>query len=67
MKKKVLGMLAVLSFVILTTAAFAQSSAPGDQGARAPGQGYGMGPGMMYSSRPGSRARPRAKALTGRA
>jgi hypothetical protein len=47
MKKKVLGMLTVLFFVILTTAAFAQSSAPGDQGTR-PGPGYSTGSGMMY-------------------
>ena len=47
MKKKVLGILAILFFMILTTAAFAQSSVPSDQEAR-PGQGYSMGPGMMY-------------------
>ena len=41
MKKKVLGTLTVLFFVILTTAAFAQSSAPSDEGTR-------TGPGMMY-------------------
>lgn len=41
MKKKILGMLTVLFFVILTTAAFAQSSAPSEKGTRA-------GPGMMY-------------------
>ena len=46
MKKKVLGMLTVLFFVILTTAAFAQSSAPSDEGIRA-------GPGMMYSQSQG--------------
>jgi uncharacterized membrane protein len=48
MKKKFLGMLTLLFFVVLTTAAFAQSSAPGDQENR-PGQGYGAGPGMMGS------------------
>lgn len=46
MKKKVLGMLTVLFFVILTTAAFAQSSAPSDEGTQA-------GPGMMYSQSQG--------------
>ncbi len=48
MKKKFLGMLPLLFFVVLTTAAFAQSSAPGDQENR-PGQGYVAGPGMMGS------------------
>ena len=46
MKKKVLGTLTVLFFVILTTAAFAQSTAPSDEGTRA-------GPGMMYSQSQG--------------
>ena len=42
MKKNVLGMLAILFFVILTTSAFAQTTAPSDEGTR-------PGPGMMYS------------------
>jgi len=46
MKKKVLGMLAILFFVVLTTAALAQSTAPSDEGGRA-------GPGMMYSQSQG--------------
>jgi len=46
MKKKVLAMLTVLFFVILTTAAFAQSTVPSDEGTRA-------GPGMMYSQSQG--------------
>ncbi len=53
MKKKVLALLTVLFFVILTTSAFAQSSAPGDEGSR-PGPGYGMGPGGGYGYGPGS-------------
>jgi uncharacterized membrane protein len=41
MKKKFLGMLTLLFFVILTTAALAQTTAPSDEGTR-------PGPGMMY-------------------
>ena len=46
MKKKILGMLTILFFVVLTTAALAQSTAPSDQGNRA-------GPGMMYGQSQG--------------
>jgi len=56
MKKKVLAIFAILFLLVLTTSAFAQSSAPSDEGTRAgPGmmyqQGQGQdayGPGMMY-------------------
>ena len=46
MKKKILGMLAILFFVVLTTSAFAQITAPSDEGTRA-------GPGMMYQQSQG--------------
>lgn len=46
MKKKILGMLTLLFFVVLTNAALAQTTAPSDEGARA-------GPGMMYSQSQG--------------
>ena len=54
MKKKVLALLTILFFVILTSAAFAQSSAPSDQQTR-PGPGYGSsaGPGGGYGYGPG--------------
>jgi uncharacterized membrane protein len=52
MKKKVLALLTILFFVILTSAAFAQLSAPSDQETR-PGPGYGMGPGGGYGYGPG--------------
>jgi hypothetical protein len=52
MKKKVLPIVAILFSVVLTTAAFAQSSAPSDQGTQ-PGPGYGMGPGGGYGYGPG--------------
>ena len=54
MKKKVLALLTILFFVILTSAAFAQSSAPSDQETR-PGPGYGSsaGPGGGYGYGPG--------------
>ena len=58
MKKKVLAIFAILFLLVLATSAFAQSSAPSDEGTRAgPGmmyqqsQGQGQdayGPGMMY-------------------
>ena len=44
MKKKVLPIFAILLSVVLTTAVFAQSSVPSEEGTR-PGPGYGMGPG----------------------
>lgn len=44
MKKKILPIFAILFAVLLTTAAFGQSSAPSEEGTR-PGPGYGMGPG----------------------
>jgi len=59
MKKKNVGLLAILFFVVLTTAALAQSTAPSDEGSRPssgmmygqsqdPGQGQNSyGPGMM--------------------
>ena len=55
MKKKVLAIVTILFLVVLTTSAFAQSAAPGDQTQPGPGYGtgpgggygYGMGPGMM--------------------
>ena len=55
MKKKVLAIVTILFLVVLTTSAFAQSAAPGDQNQPGPGYGtgpgggygYGMGPGMM--------------------
>ena len=47
MKKKVLAIVAILFLVVLTTSAFAQSAAPGDQGTQ-PGPGYGTGPGGGY-------------------
>ena len=55
MKKKVLAIVTTLFLVVLTTSAFAQSAAPGDQTQPGPGYGtgpgggygYGMGPGMM--------------------
>ena len=53
MKKKFCGMLTLLFFVVLTTAALAQTTAPSDEGARA-------GPGMMYT-------KAKVKTLTGRA
>ena len=43
---------AILFVVILTSAGFAQQSAPGNQEAR-PGPGYGMGPGGGYGYGPG--------------
>jgi hypothetical protein len=46
MKKKNLGLLAILFFVVLTTAALAQITAPSDEGTR-------PGPGMMYSQSQG--------------
>ena len=52
MKKKVLPILAILFSVVLSTAAFAQTQAPGDQGTQ-PGPGYGMGPGGGYGYGPG--------------
>ena len=52
MKKKVLPILAILFSVVLSTAAFAQTPAPGDQGTQ-PGPGYGMGPGGGYGYGPG--------------
>ena len=54
MKKKVLALLTILFFVILTSATFAQSSAPSDQETR-PGPGYGSsaGPGGGYGYGPG--------------
>lgn len=58
MKKKVLAIFAILFLLVVTTSAFAQSSALSDEGTRAgPGtmyqqsQGQGQdayGPGMMY-------------------
>ena len=62
MKKKVLAILTVLFFVILTTSTFAQSSAPSDEGTRpgpgygsgaGPGGGHGYGPGYGYGMGPG--------------
>lgn len=62
MKKKILALLTILFFVILTTSAFAQSSAPTDQETRpgpgygssaGPGEGYGYGPGNGYGMGPG--------------
>jgi len=62
MKKKVLALLTILFFVILTSAAFAQSSAPSDQETRpgpgygssaGPGGGHGYGPGYGYGMGPG--------------
>ena len=41
MRKKGLALLTILFFVILTSAAFAQSSAPSDQQTR-PGPGYAV-------------------------
>lgn len=52
MKQKLTAMLAILLLVLLTTSAFAQSSAPSDQGTQ-PGPGYGMGPGGGYGYGPG--------------
>jgi hypothetical protein len=52
MKRKVLAIFAILFLVVLTTSAFAQSSAPGDQGTQ-PGPGYGVGPGGGYGYGPG--------------
>ena len=54
MKKKVLALLAILFFVILTIPTFAQSAAPSDQETR-PGPGYGSsaGPGGGYGYGPG--------------
>ena len=46
MKKKIFGMLTILFFVVLTTAALAQITAPSDEGTRA-------GPGMMYQQSQG--------------
>ena len=46
MKKKVLAIFAILFLLVLTTSAFAQSSAPSDEGTRA-------GPGMMYQQSQG--------------
>jgi hypothetical protein len=46
MKKKIFGMLTILFFVVLTTAALAQITAPSDEGTR-------PGPGMMYSQSQG--------------
>ena len=52
MKKKFLAILAIFFLVIVTTSAFAQPSAPSDQGAR-PGPGYGAGPDEGYGYGPG--------------
>ena len=54
MNKKVLALLAILFFVILTIPTFAQSAAPSDQETR-PGPGYGSsaGPGGGYGYGPG--------------
>ena len=54
MKKKVLALLTILFFVILTIPTFAQSAEPGDQQNR-PGPGYGSsaGPGGGYGYGPG--------------
>jgi hypothetical protein len=52
MKKKVLAIFAILFLMALTASAFAQPSAPGDQGTR-PGPGYGTGPGEGYGYGPG--------------
>ena len=54
MKKKVLAIVTILFFVVLTTSAFAQSAAPSDQETR-PGPGYGtsVGPGGGYGYGPG--------------
>ena len=74
MKKKIFGMLTILFFVVLTTAALAQITAPSDEGTRpgpgmmysqsqGPGPGQGQdayGPGMMVA-----KAKGRVKALTG--
>ena len=59
MKKKVLALLTILFFVILTSAAFAQSPAPSDQQTR-PGPGYGSsaGPGRRIRLRTGVRDGP---------
>ena len=46
MKKNVLAIVTILFLVVLTTSAFAQSAAPGDQ--TQPGPGYGTGPGGGY-------------------
>lgn len=46
MKKKVLAIFAILFLLVLATSAFAQSSAPSDEGTRA-------GPGMMYQQSQG--------------
>ena len=53
MKKKVLGILAILFFVILTTSAFAQSSAPSDEGTRPRS-------GLRYGARHDVQPRPRS-------
>ena len=62
MKKKILALLTILFFVIVTTSVFAQSSAPSDEETRpgpgygssaGPGGGYGYGPGSGYGMGPG--------------
>lgn len=54
MKKKILALLTILFFVILTSSVFAQSLAPSDEETR-PGPGYGgsAGPGGGYGYEPG--------------
>lgn len=47
MKRKVLALVTISFFLIVTTSVFAQSSAPSEQGER-PGPGYGYGPGEGY-------------------
>ena len=54
MKKKNLGLLAILFFVVLTTAALAQTTAPSDEGSR-------PGPGMMYGQSQGQGSKSRTK------
>ncbi len=62
MKKKILALLTILFFVIVTTSVFAQSSAPSHQETRpgpgygssaGPEGGYGYGPGSGYGMGPG--------------
>ena len=52
MKNKISAIFAILFLVLLTTSAFAQSSAPSQEGTR-PGPGYGMGSGGGYGYGPG--------------
>jgi hypothetical protein len=52
MRKKVFPILSILFSFVLTTAVFAQSSTPSEEGTR-PGPGYGMGPGGGHGYGPG--------------